>query len=62
MPFFNLHHYGNALHVYCRLRDLGVPKCIAKKIGWIYEKLIHPVIYKFPIWIYNNIKYYINNR
>jgi len=58
MPtILNLHHYGNALHVYCRLRDLGIPRSIAKKIGWIYENILHPVLYIFPKWIYRNIIY-----
>ena len=31
-------HYGNPLHVYCRMRDLGVGKRRAVKICTEYEK------------------------
>jgi len=39
-------HTYNALHIYCRLRDLGVSKPIARKICQIFGMLINPFIYK----------------
>jgi hypothetical protein len=35
-----LQHYLNPLHVYCRLRDFGLPKGTASFLGWLYECLI----------------------
>jgi hypothetical protein len=34
-----INHTFNALHVYCRLRDLGVADRIARKIASLYEDL-----------------------
>jgi hypothetical protein len=35
-----IRHYMNPLHVYCRLRDVGVSKGLAVLICRIYERLI----------------------
>lgn len=35
-----LQHYLNPLHVYCRLRDVGLSKGTASLVGWLYECLI----------------------
>ena len=35
-----MEHYLNALHVYCRLRDVGISRKSAKKIALAYENLI----------------------
>jgi len=32
-------HYLNPLHVYCRMRDLGITIKIATFLGRIYERL-----------------------
>jgi len=45
MAFSNLKHYINALHVYCRLRDLRVPRKAAGIITKVYEKIFHFLIY-----------------
>ncbi|GAB6059935.1 hypothetical protein [Desulfonatronum parangueonense] len=34
-------HYFNPLHVYCRLREIGVGTCTAQKVCTIYERLIY---------------------
>jgi hypothetical protein len=36
-----MQHYMNPLHIYCRLKDLGVPKNIAKYLCRIYESGIY---------------------
>lgn len=33
-------HYLNPLHVYCRLRDIGVSKCRAQFVCRLYEKVL----------------------
>ena len=33
----DLQHYSNPLHVYCRLRDLGIPKAVAISLCRFYE-------------------------
>jgi hypothetical protein len=35
-----LQHYFNPLHVYCRLRDLGVPKTVAISLCRFYENAV----------------------
>ena len=39
-------HYGASLHIYCRIRDLGVPKPLAMWIGKAYESIIHRILYR----------------
>lgn len=34
-------HYLNPLHVYCRLRDMGVPGAIARGISSGYERAVY---------------------
>ncbi|MDO9632789.1 MAG: hypothetical protein Q7I92_12895 [Humidesulfovibrio sp.] len=33
-------HYLNPLHVYCRLRDLGLPSPVARTISSSYERIL----------------------
>jgi hypothetical protein len=33
-------HYLNPLHVYCRLRDIGLPRDVAIFLGSSYERII----------------------
>lgn len=35
-----LKHYINPLHIYCRLRDIGLSKCGAGAFCRIYEKVL----------------------
>jgi len=35
-----MQHYLNPLHIYCRLRDLGISKGIAESICRIYENYV----------------------
>lgn len=30
-------HVLNPLHVFCRLRSLGVPQVAARSVSWVYE-------------------------
>jgi len=46
MALSKVQHYANVLHCYCRLRDLGVPKPLARKIAEIYETLTHWILYR----------------
>ena len=34
-------HYLNPLHVYCRLRDLGLPCAVARTISNSYERILY---------------------
>lgn len=34
-------HYLNPLHVYCRLRDLGLPSPVARTISSGYERILY---------------------
>lgn len=34
-------HYLNPLHVYCRLRDIGVPTPVARSISAGYERVLY---------------------
>ncbi len=36
----NLQHYLNPLHVYCRMRDMGMAKKLALYLCQIYERTI----------------------
>lgn len=35
-----IQHYANPLHVYCRLRDIGVPKRVAVCLCRSYEQTV----------------------
>ncbi|NMC47936.1 MAG: hypothetical protein GYA47_00670 [Desulfovibrio sp.] len=39
-------HAANGLHVYCRLRDLLVPRFLARPLAWCWECLVHPLLYR----------------
>jgi len=34
-------HYLNPLHVYCRLRDMGLPTPVARSISAGYERVLY---------------------
>lgn len=34
-----IQHYFNPLHVYCRLRDAGVPNRAAIRVSAVYERV-----------------------
>lgn len=38
-------HYANGQHVYCRLRDLNVPKKAARFLALAWEFVAHRIIY-----------------
>ena len=45
----NLQHYLNPLHIYCRLRDMGIAKKIALRLCRLYERVIFkPLLVKRP--------------
>jgi hypothetical protein len=35
-----MQHYLNPLHVYCRLRDIGIPRGVAILLCKVYERTI----------------------
>jgi hypothetical protein len=35
-----MQHYFNPLHVYCRLRDIGIPRGVAIRLCKVYERTI----------------------
>ncbi|WP_170304571.1 hypothetical protein [Desulfolutivibrio sulfodismutans] len=39
-------HAVNGLHVYCRLRDVCVPKILARPLARCWERLIHRLLYR----------------
>lgn len=40
-----LQHRFNAMHVYCKLRYF-IPHAMAKRISTMWEKVVHPIIYR----------------
>lgn len=36
-------HYGNPLHIYCRLRNISVPPALAMRISQAYAKIFNRV-------------------
>jgi len=44
-----LQHYFNSLHLFCRLRSLGLSKSRALRLCRVWEKVIHPYIYRRAI-------------
>lgn len=42
-------HHLNALHIYCRLRQLRIPHSWAMKASVWWEKKAHPLLYKKEI-------------
>ena len=45
MKHKGVQHRCNSLHVYCRLRDLGVNKLWARRLATAYEALFKRVVY-----------------
>lgn len=41
-----LAHHLNALHIYCRLLSLHIPKKWARRIAGTWERAAHPFLYK----------------
>lgn len=41
-----LSHYLNSMHIYCRLRKLGIGRQRGLYIVRYYERLVHPVLYR----------------
>jgi hypothetical protein len=41
-----LQHYLNSLHLFCRLRSLGVSKTKAVRFCRAWERLVHPYLYR----------------
>lgn len=39
-------HRLNVLHMYCRLRGLGIPECICRMFCKRYEQVVSVVLYK----------------
>ena len=33
-------HVLNPLHIYCRLKDIGVPVSVARKMSLVYERFV----------------------
>jgi len=46
MPY--LQHHLNSLHIFCRLRALGLSKATAIRLSMLWEFLIHPFVY---LWV-----------
>ncbi len=40
-----VYHHFNSMHVFCRLRSLGLSKRRALKLALIWEKIVHPGLY-----------------
>jgi hypothetical protein len=43
-----VNHYGSPLHIYSRLRDVGLKKDTAKKVSSGYEKYVYKPIVGIP--------------
>lgn len=41
-----LQHHFNSLHLFCRLRAIGVSKKAAMRFARAWERLIHPYLYR----------------
>lgn len=35
-----VHHLFNPLHVYCRLKDIGLSKPVAHRVSRVYERYV----------------------
>jgi len=51
-------HFLNSLHIYCRLRDIGISKNLSKKICRGYEKSVFRLI---RIFLHSNGFIEVNN-
>jgi len=40
-----IQHHLNSLHIYCKLRKLGVNKITSLKISSYFEVILKPIIY-----------------
>ncbi len=40
-----MQHYLNSMHIFCRLRKLGMGRNRALYIACLWERFVHPVIY-----------------
>ena len=45
-PLKLLQHYFNSLHLFCRLRSMGVSKRSAIRFCRAWERFIHPYLYR----------------
>lgn len=41
-----MQHHLNSLHLFCRLRALGVNKAAAMRVAKAWERLVHPYLYR----------------
>jgi len=41
----SMQHSLNAMHICCRLREMGLPLATAKRYATIYEKFSHRLLY-----------------
>ncbi|MDQ7832048.1 MAG: hypothetical protein RDU30_09960 [Desulfovibrionaceae bacterium] len=41
-----LRHRLNDGHVYCRLRDIGLPGSLARRVARVWKRLVHPLLYR----------------
>lgn len=41
-----IQHYLNSLHVFCRMRSLGMSKARALTLSRLWERVVHPYIYR----------------
>lgn len=39
-----IQHVFNPLHVYCRLKDFGLPGPVAKRVCRAYERFLFPLL------------------
>ncbi len=44
-----LRHHLNSLHIYCRLRKLGIGRERGLVIARGYERIVHPILYSAGI-------------
>jgi len=40
------YHNFNSLHIFCRLRSLGFSKKSALRLSLLWEKIVHPGLYR----------------
>jgi hypothetical protein len=55
-----IRHNFNALHIYGKLIDLGLPKHWARKISRTYEKITHKFLYASGMTISQKIRKEVN--
>jgi len=42
-----IQHKLNALHVFCRLRDMGISAKVAQRLIRLYERMVRHFLYHF---------------